>query len=137
MGRRQARVAAMQMVYENMLGGEGGEDTLRGLIAFEPDEADQAYIDMLLNGIRENEARIDETIASYLKDWTIDRIARVVLAILRVAVYELEYHPEGVNDADAVNEAVTMAQRFDSPESGRFVNGLLRTLLRNREEKPI
>ena len=136
MGRRQARAAAMQMVYENMLGGDGGDETLIDLIAFEPEEGDRAFIDICLQGISEHEEEIDQRISSLLRDWTIDRIAKVDLAILRVAVYELLYKPEGTDAPAAVNEAVTLAQRFDTPESGKFVNGLLRTLLRqeNGEE---
>ena len=133
MGRRQARAAAMQMVYENMLGGHGGEDTLRGLIAFEPEENDQAYIDQILEGVGAHESELDGQISHLLKDWTLDRISRVNLAILRVAVYEVTYHPFEVDDASAVNEAVNLAQKFDTPEGGRFVNGLLRNLLRERE----
>ena len=133
MGRRQARAAAMQMVYENMLGGDGGQETLQDLIAFEPEEGDTEFIDTVLQGIKEHEEEIDGMIAAHLKDWSMDRIARVDLSILRVAVYELVYTPEGSSPAAAVNEAVTLAQRFDTPESGKFINGLLRSLLRERE----
>lgn len=132
MGRRQARAAAMQMVYENMLGGDGGDETLLDLIAFQPDEGDREYIDTILTGVKEHEEELDEKITALLKDWTIDRIARVDLAVLRVAAYEVLYHPSGVEDPDAVNEAVTLVQRFDTPESGKFVNGLLRNLLRSQ-----
>lgn len=133
MGRRQARAAAMQMVYENMLGGDGGQETLQDLIAFEPEDGDTEFIDTVLQGIKEHEEEIDGMIAAHLKDWSMDRIARVDLSILRVAVYELVYTPEGSSAAAAVNEAVTLAQRFDTPESGKFINGLLRSLLRERE----
>ena len=51
MSRKSARAAAVQMVYEQMLGGEGGEETLRGLIEFTPEEDDQAYIESLLAGV--------------------------------------------------------------------------------------
>ena len=132
MGRRQARAAAMQMVYENMLGGDGGDETLQELIAFIPEEGDREYIDTVLAGVEEKKDEIDEKIASLLRDWTIDRVSRVDLAILRVAVYELTWPPKGTDEAAAVNEAVTLAQRFDTPESGKFVNGLLRTMLRQR-----
>ncbi|MBO2516320.1 MAG: transcription antitermination factor NusB [Clostridiales bacterium] len=133
MGRRQARAAAMQMVYENMLGGDGGEETLQDLIAFVPEDGDKEFIDTVLAGVKEHEEEIDGIIAAHLKDWSMDRIARVDLSILRVAVYEILYKPEGSSAAAAVNEAVTLAQRFDTPESGKFINGLLRSLLRERE----
>ena len=51
MARKSARAAAVHMVFERMLGGDGGEETLRGLIEFTPEEDDQAYIDSLLSGI--------------------------------------------------------------------------------------
>ena len=134
MARKAARAAAVQMAYEHMLGGEGGEDTLRGLIEFAPEEEDRAYIDTILSGVAENEAALDESIAACLKGWTLDRIARVDLAVLRVAAYELCYLRE-TPDAVVINEAVALAQRFDSPTAGKFVNGVLSTLLSRRDQE--
>ena len=94
MARRSARAAAVQMVYENMLGGDGGEDTLRGLIEFEPEGDDQEYIDRIVGGVAQKKDELDHLISGYLKDWTIDRIARVDLSILRVSLYELLYETE-------------------------------------------
>ena len=134
MARKAARAAAVQMAYEHMLGGEGGEDTLRGLIEFAPEEEDRAYIDTILSGVAENEAALDGSIADCLKGWTLDRIARVDLAVLRVAAYELYYLRE-TPDAVVINEAVALAQRFDSPIAGKFVNGVLSTLLSRRDQE--
>lgn len=134
MARKAARAAAVQMAYEHMLGGEGGEDTLCGLIEFAPEEEDRAYIDTILSGVAENEAALDESIADCLKGWTLDRIARVDLAVLRVAAYELYYVRE-TPDAVVINEAVALAQRFDSPTAGKFVNGVLSTLLSRRDQE--
>ncbi len=128
MARKQARAAAVQMVYEQMMGGDGGEDTLRGLIAFTPEEDDQAFVDGVLNGVSVHQDEIDRTIAGYLRDWTLDRIARVDLAVLRVAVYELCYLRQ-TPDAVVINEAVALAQRFDSPQAGKFINGVLSSVL--------
>lgn len=136
MARKSARAAAVQMVYENMLGGDGGEDTLRGLIAFSPEEGDQQYIDSLLTGVETHAVELDGAIEKCLKDWTLDRIAKVDRAVLRVAAYELCYLREAP-DAVIINEAVALAQRFDSPAAAKFVNGVLSTLLaaRDQEEK--
>ena len=84
MGRRQARAAAMQMVYENMLGGDGGDETLQELIAFIPEEGDREYIDTVLAGVEEKKDEIDEKIASLLRDWTIDTTMRMIFFKLRV-----------------------------------------------------
>ena len=134
MARKSARSAAVQMVFENMLGGDGGEETLRGLIEFAPEEDDQAYIDALLSGVEQHADELDATIEKCLKGWTLDRIAKVDLAVLRVAAYELCYARE-TPDAVIINEAVALAQRFDSPTAAKFVNGVLSTLLSERDDK--
>lgn len=133
MARRLARTAALQMVYENMLGGDGGEETLGGLIEFSPDEEDQAYIDATLKGIEEHSEELDATITRYLKDWSLERIARVNHAALRLAVYEMQ-HGADVPKNVVISEAVALSQKFDSPEGGKFVNGVLSSILRDMEK---
>ena len=133
MARKSARAAAVQMVYENMLGGDGGEETLRGLIEFAPEEDDQEYIDALLAGVEEHAEALDATIEKCLKGWALDRIAKVDRAVLRVAAWELCYAKQ-TPDAVVINEAVALAQRFDSPTAGKFVNGVLSTLLTQRDQ---
>ena len=133
MSRKLARAAAVQMVYEQMLGGEGGEETLRGLIEFTPEEDDQAYIDSLLSGVEARTDELDAQIEKCLKGWTLDRIAKVDRAVLRVAAYEL-CHYRQTPDAVVINEAVALAQRFDSPTAAKFVNGVLATLLAERDQ---
>ena len=134
MARKSARAAAVQMVFENMLGGDGGEETLRCLIEFTPEGDDQEYIDSLIKGVEENAQALDGQIEKCLKGWTLDRIARVDLAVLRVAAYELCFSRK-TPDAVVINEAVALAQRFDSPTAGKFVNGVLATLLSSRDQK--
>ena len=126
------RAAAVQMVFESMLGGDGGEDTLRGLIEFTPEEDDQQYIDDILQGVSRHAEEIDAAIERALKGWTLDRIAKVDHAVLRVAAYELCYARQ-TPDAVIINEAVALSQRYDVPTAGKFVNGVLATLLKNRD----
>ena len=133
MARKAARTAAMQMLYENMLGGDGGEETLRELIEFSPDEDDQQYIDRILSGVEEHAETLDSAIEQCLKGWTLDRVAKVDRAVLRLALYEL-YYDRDAPDAVIIDAAVALAQRFDSPASAKFVNGVLSTLLSRRPE---
>lgn len=133
MARRLARTAALQMVYENMLGGDGGEETLNGLIEFTPEDEDMAYISQTLKGIEEHGVALDETIAKYLKDWSLERISRVNHAALRLAVYEMTYCSDVPRNV-VISEAVALAQKFDSPEGGKFVNGVLSSVLRDMEK---
>lgn len=132
MARKSARAAAVQLVYEQMLGGEGGEETLRDLIGFTPEEDDQQFIDRIVAGVEAHAEEIDRMIESSLKGWTLDRIARVDRAVLRVAAYEMCFARE-TPDAVVISEAVALAQRYDAPAAGKFVNGVLSTLLSARD----
>ncbi|MBQ8081860.1 MAG: transcription antitermination factor NusB [Clostridia bacterium] len=142
MARILARAAAMQMVYENLEGGEGGPETLQGLIGFVPDvEGEQVYgedcalIERIVSGVQEHAEELDEKISGFLRNWTIDRIARVDLAILRVAFYELLYDPETAPEV-ICSEAVDQAKRYSTDRSGAFVNGVLGAFLRDRAGEP-
>lgn len=133
MSRKSARAVAVQMVFENMLGGDGGEETLTGLIEFVPEEDDRQYIDGILSGVEAHAEEIDGLVEKSLKGWTMDRISKVDRAVLRVAIYEMCYARE-TPDAVVINEAVALAQRFDVPASAKFVNGVLSTVLKSRDE---
>ena len=133
MSRKSARCAAMQMVFEDLFGGEGGEETLLGLIAYVPEEGEKEYIEGLVAGVREHAGEIDSLIASHLRNWTMERISRVSHAALRLAVYEMKWVPD-VPKGVVIQEAVQLTQRFDEEAEGRFVNGVLSGILREMEE---
>ncbi len=90
-----------------------------------------AYIDELVNGIYQNKAVVDETIQKYLKEgWSIDRISRVSLAVLRVAIYEIYY--TDTPDKAAINEAVNLTKKYDDEGMASFVNGVLSGVMKDR-----
>ncbi len=142
MARIQARAAAMQLVYEQLEGG-GGDETLNELIGFTEEKAggpeayeeDKALIAALVNGVKENAEELDSQIAGYLRGWTIDRIARVDLCILRVALYSLQ-HETDTPASVIIKEAVDMAGHFSTEKSGSFVNGILSAYMKDREGAP-
>ncbi len=138
MARTTARAAAMQLVYERLLGGQGGGETLE--LVYEhlgegdhaPSPDDQAYIEDVLNGIEDNQEEIDESIQEFSVDWTLDRMAKVDLTILRLATYEILFR-EDVPGSVAINEAVELAGKYSDPAGGRFINGVLGSILRKKE----
>lgn len=85
---------------------------------------DKEYIKEIVNGVTENKEKLDETIKKYLKEWTMERISKTDLAILRVAVYEILYR-EDIPYKVSVNEAVELAKAFSDNSSPSFVNGVL------------
>jgi N utilization substance protein B len=87
-------------------------------------EKDSKYISEKSNRIMDKLEQIDDMINSHTKGWTTDRMGKVDLAILRLAVYEIVFDddvPTGV----AINEAVELAKKFGQEESSSFVNGVL------------
>ena len=131
MARKSARAAAVQMVYENMLGGDGGEETLRGLIEFTPEEGDEEYISSLVQGVEEHAGELDADIEKCLKGWTLDRISRVDLCILRVALCEMKHM--ALPPAVAINEALELARAYSTPEAVTFINGVLGNIARETQ----
>lgn len=147
MARVTARAAVMQMIYEHLAGGEGGEETLQMVYdqlrrdgvpgvdevrPSEPGEGDRAYITRVLDGVLAHQQELDEKIAAASVDWTLERMPMVDLTILRLAAYEILYEAD-VPGSVAINEAVELANRYSEPTSGRFINGVLGTILRKKE----
>ena len=147
MARITARAAVMQMIYEHLAGGEGGEETLQMVYdelrkdgvpgvdeirPTEPGEADRAYISRILDGVLSHVTELDEKISAASVNWSLERIAKVDLTILRLATYEILYEDD-VPGSVAINEAVELANRYSEPSSGRFINGVLGTILREKE----
>jgi len=132
MDRSTARAAAMKLIYEWNMGGDGGEDTRLGMLEIQPGERETDFMDKLVAGVQENVATLDETIEKYSNNWRIDRIERVTLAILRLAVYELLYEDLPANIA--INEALDLTRTYASPEAVAFVNGILGSVQRARDD---
>ena len=125
MARPIAREAAMQLVFEQLFGGEATAETLVDLIDYKPGEKDSTYIDTVVSGVKEH---ADGEIAACLRGWTLARLSRVDLAIMRLAVYEMQY--SGLPAAVAINEAVELTRKYSGEESCPFVNGVLGTISR-------
>ncbi len=139
MARTTARAAAMQMVYERLLGGQGGDETLDLVyehmgqgVEDKPSADDQAYIEDVLHGVYAHQGQIDQSIQEFSVDWSLDRMARVDLTILRLAVYEILFRSD-VPGSVAINEAVELAGKYSDPSGGRFINGVLGSVLRKKE----
>ena len=110
MDRTEARAAAMKLIYEWQMGGDGGEETRMGLLEIRPNEKEADFMDALVAGVQEHVSELDALIEQYAANWRIDRIEKVTLAILRLAIYELKYEdlPGGV----AINEALELARTY-------------------------
>ena len=87
-----------------------------------PNAKQVAYITRLVTGVNEHAAELDGYIAKYAKNWKFSRIPLVASAIMRVAMYEILYMQDIPNGA-AINEAVEIAKKYETPETVKFING--------------
>ena len=135
MARKTARQVAMQLIYQYELGGEGVSSTIEdSMDKPDLDADDMAYIQAMLDGTGEKQQELDELIGRYAVGWSLERIAKVDLSILRLALYEMlfcESIPQGVS----INEAIELAHTFSTPEAASFINGILGSVSRAPKEE--
>jgi transcription antitermination protein NusB len=133
--RRKAREVALQFLYQLDVNGASDPSAFEGEFwSRHPVDAEaRAFADTLVRGSKEHQGRIDELIARYAEHWDLDRMAVVDRNILRLAVYELMLAAE-VPPKVAINEAIEIAKKFGTADSGRFINGVLDRI--HRELRP-
>ena len=116
----------------------GGEDTYDAVleksgITETPTAEDLAYTDGVVAGIEERQAVIDEIIERIAIGWKIERMPKVDLSILRVAIYEMKYR-EDIPLSVSINEAVELAKAFGGERSSAYINGMLGTLAKEMQD---
>ncbi|HEX2039454.1 MAG TPA: transcription antitermination factor NusB [Acidimicrobiales bacterium] len=117
--RREARERALSLLYEAELKEQSPADLLAEL----PVEPDPFAAD-LVRGVGEHRADLDGVISGFAIDWALDRMPVVDRNVLRLAVFELLHRPDTPVGA-VISEAVELAKRYSTEDSGRFVNGVL------------
>ena len=117
--RRQARELALSLLYE----ADTKDSPPAVVLADFPIEPD-AFASDLVAGVGVHQDEIDGLIRRFAKDWTLERMPVVDRNLLRIGVYELAHRPD-VPTAVVISEAVELARRYSTEESGRFVNGML------------
>jgi transcription antitermination protein NusB len=124
--RRLARELAVQFLYQFDLSGGSLEEALPLFWQTQPEvsEPGRKFTEELIHGVVEHRELIDEKIGKYTENWNLPRIAAVDRNILRLAIYEMVYRDD-IPPIVSINEAVDIAKKFSTRESGAFVNGIL------------
>lgn len=137
--RHLGRIIALQTLYEQELRVDAEDGTFdisevldRNILRYKDQLDDIEFIKKLVNGVSKNAAQLDAELQPVAPEWPIDQIARMDRIVLRIGLYELE------NEADVppkvvINEAVELAKAFGGDNSSKFINGVLGTLLRQRD----
>jgi N utilization substance protein B len=130
MTRRYARELALQTLYNVEIGHNLAADALDQTLGEGSQAAEQrGFVKELVLGTLEYSAQSDAEIGPLLEGWTIDRLPTIDRIVLRMSVYELRHHPQ-TPAAVVLNEAVELAKKYSTDDSGRFVNGVLASAIR-------
>lgn len=128
MNRKKEREQAFYLIFEKCFSNESIDEILE--LAQEcRDFETTEYIKSVFNGVYDNVNEIDEIISKYSTGWKIERISKVALAILRLAIFEIKFL-EDIPSGVSVNEAVELAKEFGLSEDASYVNGLLGAYIR-------
>ena len=145
MTRTAARQLAVQLIFAaNSGGGLSPEEFFDEeyfhalpaegeLFAELPGQREKDYICALVNGVAEKTPELDAEISRYSHGWKISRISKTALCVLRCALYEILYMPD-IPAAASINEAVELAKGYDEPETVKFINGILGSFMRGRDD---
>ena len=127
MTRREAREQAFIVLFEKIF---DDESTITEIVATAK-EAElikiNSFAENTLKAVEEHFSEIDEIIEANSQEWTLGRLPKVTLAILRLAVAEIKYIDDVPNGV-AVNEAVELAKKYGTNEDASFINGILGTI---------
>lgn len=141
--RRAARELALNILYQVDASSVPFDEALETALEFADlnelaakgeDHRDEAreYASAIAAGVRENRGELDQIIERLAQGWTLDRQPAVDRNILRIALYEMKF-ADSVPSVVAVDEAVELAKKYSTAESGKFVNGVLASFLREQE----
>lgn len=134
MGRKNAREGAMKLLYQMDMRENYSNELLN--LYLENNEYDQKeteYINEAIDAVKDVIEMIDKHIEENTHGWTINRLARVDLSILRIAVYEILYRKD-IPIEVSINEAIEIAKKYSSEDAYRFINGVLGGVVKAKKD---
>ncbi len=131
MKRTETREQVFRLIYSSLIQKEMNEEQIEIFIEENNLRKEEEYVKGIFYGIQTNEEEIEKLIASNLKEkWSMERISKIDLAILKLAIFEMVY--SGLPYKIAINEAVELAKKYGEDSSKSFVNGVLASIVKER-----
>ncbi len=127
--RRLGRELALQALFSVEVGHRDPAEVLDEYLVPFGDSAHRIFVKDLVLGTLEHAGESDEIVAPLLQQWSIERLPTIDRLLLRMAAFELRHRPE-TPEPVVINEAVELAKRFSTEDSGRFINGVLSSVIR-------
>lgn len=134
MNVRKARIGLIQLMFQNQIQGNFDDEMCNIFLEsmnFESEEAQ--YIKENSQNLIADLDKIDKTISDNLRGWSFERLSKMDLSILRVAVYEMLVKKD-LAPAISINEAVEIAKKYGTNDSSKFINGILGTIYRSMKD---
>ena len=133
--RRRARELAMQALYYMDIGRHVPADALDLFrLSFPCPQKVQPFFDDLVHGVMDRRVELDAIIERFSSNWKVSRMSCVDRNIIRIAVYEI-LHCEDIPTKVSINEAIDVAKKYGTEESGAFINGILDSIRKELGEK--
>lgn len=133
MSRRQSRKSAMQLIYEMNMNGDYDKQRIEEFCKYQNiNKNDIEFFEEIVLNFIEHIDDIVNIIENNTKQWNLDRINKLDLSILQVGVCEILY-VESTPDSVAINEAVELAKEYSTEKSYSFINGILGSVLKRKE----
>ena len=143
--RKNAREDAFRLLFEQHVNPEEAKEKLERYFEMakeergakepfyvnRPSEADTAYMRTVVEGVEAHMEEIDGHIRANLKDWEMERVSKISIAVLRLSIFEILFMEDIPAEVSAC-EAVNLAKKYDSPSAGSFVNGVLGNVIRGK-----
>lgn len=142
--RHLGRIIALQTLYEHEFRKDCDDKTLRlddildrNIKRYSKTVDDVDFIRGVVSGVNEHVLYIDSVLQPIAPDWPLSQIARMDRVVLRIGAFELLYNQKAVPAKVAINEAVELAKSFGGENSSKFINGVLGTLIKQKEENKL
>lgn len=131
MSRRAARESCFKLMFEYEFLKERNDVSLSAYLESEDlTEEDREFIQNEYDGLIQNNDKLEEIISKYLKGYTLSRIYKIDLAILKIAIYEMLFSNTETPKNVVINEAVELSKKYSTDKSYSFVNGVLASVLK-------
>ena len=132
MSRKTIRENVFKLAYETVICGEVNDLTVE-MVTQNIDQLDKAYFDEVFFGVVNKKVKLTEIIKKYARSYEFDRLYKVDIAILFVAIYEILYVQDIPHKVSA-NEAVELAKAYSTEKSASYINGILASVIKSVED---
>jgi len=132
--RRVIRIKVLQVLYAYEIAKDPIEKVKKDILTDLEDKEKYKFASELIDNVLKNVKKIDEIIEEKIENWEFERIALIDKLILRIGLTELLYFPE-IPPKVSINEAIEIAKSFCTNQSGKFVNGILDSILNDMKKE--